>query len=65
MNVAKEIMKLNFGLIKSGIEFKNRLHLGRFGQPNEVALIALVLACDLSSYVHGSLMPVDGGFLST
>jgi NAD(P)-dependent dehydrogenase (short-subunit alcohol dehydrogenase family) len=64
-NVAKEILKLNLGLIKSGIAFKNRLPLGRFGQPDEVALIALVLASDLSSYVHGSLIPVDGGFLSS
>ena len=63
-NVAREVLKLNFGLIKTGIDFKNRLPLGRFGQPDEVALIALVLASDLSSYVHGSLIPVDGGFLS-
>jgi len=26
--------------------------------------MALVLACDLSSYVHGTLIAVDGGFLS-
>ena len=63
-NVAKEILKLNFGLVKTGIDFRNRLPLGRFGQPDEVALIALVLASNLSSYVHGSLIPVDGGFLS-
>lgn len=63
-NAAKEILKLNFGLIKNGIDFKNRLPLGRFGLPDEVALIALVLASDISSYVHGSLIPVDGGFLS-
>ena len=63
-SAAKEILKLNFGLIKSGIDFKNRLPLGRFGQPDEVALMVLVLASDLSSYVHGSLIPIDGGFLS-
>lgn len=63
-NVAKDILRLNFGLIKSGIDFKNRLPIGRFGSPDEVALMALVLATDLSSYVHGSLIPVDGGFLS-
>lgn len=63
-NAAKEILKLNFGLIKSGIDFKNRLPISRFSQPDEVALMALVLASDLSSYVHGPLIPVDGGFLS-
>jgi len=29
-----------------------------------VARMALVLASDLSSYVNGALVPVDGGFLS-
>ena len=64
-NVARDLLKLNIGLIKSGIDFKNRLPLGRFGQPDEVALMTLVLASDFSSYVHGSLIPVDGGFLSS
>jgi len=61
---AKEIYKLKLGLIKSGIEFKQRLPLDRFGQPDEVACIVLALASDLSSYVHGALIAVDGGFLS-
>ena len=39
-NKAKEILKPNFSLIKSGIDFKARLPLGRFGQPDEVTLIA-------------------------
>jgi 3-oxoacyl-[acyl-carrier protein] reductase len=63
-HVAKDLLKLNFGLIKSGIDFKTRLPLGRFGSPDEVARIALVLATELSSYLHGALIPVDGGFLS-
>ncbi len=63
-NVAKELYKLNFGVLRSGIEFRSRLPIGRFGKPDEVARIALVLASDLSSYVHGALIPVDGGFLS-
>lgn len=62
--VAKEITRFKLGLLVSGVGFKMRLPLGRGGQPDEVARIALVLACDLSSYVHGALIPVDGGFLS-
>ena len=62
--VAKEITKFKVGLLKTGLEFKWRLPLGRGGQPDEVARIALVLASDLSSYVTGALIPVDGGFLS-
>ena len=64
-NKAKEVLKLNWGLIKSGLDFKTRLPLGRFGHPDEVALIALVLATELSSYVQGALIPVDGGFLAS
>jgi 3-oxoacyl-[acyl-carrier protein] reductase len=60
MGVAKSIAKLNLGLVMSGLEFRQRLPLRRGGKPDE---IALVLASDLSSYVHGAVVPVDGGFL--
>jgi len=63
-NVAKRLYKLDLGILKSGLEYRWRLPLGRFGQPDEVALMALVLASGLSSYVHGALIVVDGGFLS-
>ena len=62
--VAKELFRFKVGLIKTGVQFATRLPLRRRGQPDEVACIALVLASDLSSYVHGALIPVDGGFLS-
>jgi 3-oxoacyl-[acyl-carrier protein] reductase len=62
--VAKEILKLNVGIIQSGLEYRQRLPMGRLGNPDEIARMALVLACDLSSYVHGALVAVDGGFLS-
>jgi NAD(P)-dependent dehydrogenase (short-subunit alcohol dehydrogenase family) len=55
---------LNLGLVMSGLEFRQRLPLRRAGKPDEIALIALVLASDLSSYVQGAVIPVDGGFLS-
>ncbi len=64
MAVGKKIARFEFGIIKTGIQFKTRLPLNRGGQPDEVARMALVLASDLSSYVHGALIPVDGGFLS-
>jgi len=63
-SVAREITHFKIGLFKTGVLFKTRLPLNRGGQPDEVARIALVLASDLSSYVHGALIPVDGGFLS-
>ncbi len=63
-NVAKGLLKLQFGLVKDGIEFMARLPMKRFGEPDEVARIATVLASDLAAYVTGAAIPVDGGFLS-
>ena len=63
--VAKQLSQFDMGILKSGIQYKMRLPLGRGGQPDEVARMTLVLASDLSSYVHGALIAVDGGFLST
>jgi NAD(P)-dependent dehydrogenase (short-subunit alcohol dehydrogenase family) len=65
-DVASRIWKkFDVGLIPSGIEFISRLPIGRRGQPDEVACVALFLASDLSSYIQGALIPVDGGFLSS
>jgi 3-oxoacyl-[acyl-carrier protein] reductase len=61
---AKGIFKFRFDLLKTGIEFKQRLPIGRMGQPDEVGCMVLVLASDLASYVHGAAIPIDGGFLS-
>jgi len=63
-NVAKDILKFKVGLIGDAVKFNARLPIGRFGRPDEVALMALVLSSDLSSYVNGAVVAVDGGFLS-
>ena len=60
----KAIMGLRIDMIKTAYDFKTRLPLGRFGEPDEVARVALFLASDLSTYITGALIPVDGGFLS-
>lgn len=51
-------------LLRVGYHFQARLSLGRWGNPDEVARIVLVLASDLGSYMNGAVVPVDGGFLS-
>lgn len=39
------------------------IKMGRIGKPEEIAKVALFLASDLSSYVTGQIIGVDGGML--
>ena len=41
---------------------KSALPLNRFGQPEEVAKMAVFLASNNAAYTTGQLIPVDGGF---
>jgi NAD(P)-dependent dehydrogenase (short-subunit alcohol dehydrogenase family) len=41
-----------------------RIPMGRFGEPEEVAKVALFLASDDASYVTGHTLAVDGGYLA-
>ncbi|MBL4862481.1 MAG: SDR family oxidoreductase, partial [Crocinitomicaceae bacterium] len=63
--IARGVFKLKFGLVKDALNFMRRVPLKRIGEPDEVANICLVLASDLSSYMTGAVIPVDGGFLSS
>ncbi len=38
--------------------------LGRFGKPEEVANLCLFLASDESSFITGTVIPIDGGYTS-
>ena len=38
--------------------------MGRVGQPEELVGPVLFLASRLSSYVTGTMLPVDGGYLA-
>jgi NAD(P)-dependent dehydrogenase (short-subunit alcohol dehydrogenase family) len=40
-----------------------KVPLGRLGEPDEVARAALFLASEAASYVTGSMLLVDGGYL--
>jgi len=43
-------------------EILRRTPAGRWGQPEDVAGVALFLASPLASYVTGETISVDGGF---
>ncbi|MGQ0623301.1 MAG: SDR family NAD(P)-dependent oxidoreductase [Sporichthyaceae bacterium] len=45
-------------------KFLQRVPLGRVGETHEIAGPAVFLACDMSSYVTGVTIPVDGGYLA-
>jgi 2-deoxy-D-gluconate 3-dehydrogenase len=47
-----------------GQQILDRIPCGRWGQPDELAGLAVFLASDASNYLHGSIIPVDGGWLA-
>lgn len=44
-------------------DFMSRMVLGRMGQPDEIARVALFLASEMSSYITGITIVADGGYL--
>jgi 2-dehydro-3-deoxy-D-gluconate 5-dehydrogenase len=42
----------------------DRIPCGRWGQPDELGGLCVFLASDASNYVHGSIIPIDGGWLA-
>lgn len=41
----------------------SRIPAGRWGTPEDLKGAAVFLASDATSYVHGAILPVDGGWL--
>jgi 3(or 17)beta-hydroxysteroid dehydrogenase len=48
------------GRLMAGL--KKSVPLGRFGEPHEVASLAVFLASDESVFITGAEMVIDGGF---
>jgi 2-dehydro-3-deoxy-D-gluconate 5-dehydrogenase len=42
----------------------DRIPCGRWGQPEELGGLCVFLASDASNYMHGSIVPIDGGWLA-
>ena len=45
-------------------EILARIPAGRWGQPSDIGSAAVFLAAGASDYVHGAIIPVDGGWLA-
>ena len=46
-------------------EFANRVPLKRMGNPDDIATAAVFLSSDAASYITGTVLVVDGGYLLT
>jgi 3-oxoacyl-[acyl-carrier protein] reductase len=46
----------------AGAELQERIPLGRFGAPEEVAELVAFLASERAAYISGAVLPVDGAF---
>ena len=49
---------------KRNAEILSRIPAGRWGEPSDLAGAAVFLASAASDYVHGIVLPVDGGWLA-
>jgi 2-deoxy-D-gluconate 3-dehydrogenase len=47
-----------------GPQILDRIPVGRWGQPDELAGLCVFLASDAANYMHGSTVAIDGGWLS-
>lgn len=45
-------------------QINDRIPAGRWGMPDELGGLAVYLASDASNYMHGSIVPIDGGWLA-
>jgi NAD(P)-dependent dehydrogenase (short-subunit alcohol dehydrogenase family) len=50
------------GLTQRGNKIISNTPMGRFGEPDEVSGALLYLISDISKFVTGIVLPVDGGF---
>jgi 2-deoxy-D-gluconate 3-dehydrogenase len=50
--------------VERSAEILRRIPAGRWGKPQDLGGAAVFLASNASDYVHGTILPVDGGWLA-
>jgi NAD(P)-dependent dehydrogenase (short-subunit alcohol dehydrogenase family) len=60
-----EARRLGIPVEEARRQGEQRIPLGRFAKPEEIAAVAVFLASDRASYVTGAIVPMDGGAAAT
>ena len=50
--------------VERSAEILRRIPAGRWGKPQDLGGAAVFLASSASDYIHGTILPVDGGWLA-
>jgi NAD(P)-dependent dehydrogenase (short-subunit alcohol dehydrogenase family) len=62
--IPTETLSRSFPHLADDAAYAHHVPLGRAGKPEEVAGVAVFLASELSSFVTGATIPVEGGMLA-
>ena len=58
-DIAWKAMNLSSAEIRE--KLKEHIPIGRVGNPDDIAAMAMFLASDSASFITGAIIPVDGG----